>query len=350
MKKYLILTASYGSWHNAAANGIKNYLENKWEIVEVLDMTELLKKWWDNSRKFYSLSEKIPFIWDATFTLLDQQFTNEILDLIFKSVYQKKFNEFLLKSNPDYIINTFPNWPIFLKNYCKIYGKTFKTWTIITDAIEIGMPWYFGSNIIDNFFLIDDNSKKIFKKKFKHKKNNLSVSFFPIEEKYFINKKSIQNKEIAILLTWLKNDFVNKLLTSFKKEDFYKKILIIKWRNDKLYSKIKSKFRDSRFEYQEFVNIKEKLSEIDIFISKPGWALMCECIATDVPLICPSFIPGQEEWNIELLQKENLWIFEQNPEKIIFYIKFLDWNKFLPNFKKIKNSKSIEHIINKITK
>lgn len=349
MKKYLILSASYWSWHNAAAWAIKNSLEKKWEKVEILDMTDLLKKWWDNSKKFYSLSEKIPFIWDATFTLLDQQFTNEILDIIFKSIYQNKFNQFLEECNPDYIICTFPNWPIFLNNYYKTHKKIAKIWVIITDAIEIWMPWHYSSDLIDYFFMIDENTKQIFKKKFKHRRNNLFVSFFPIEEKYFINKKSIQNKHIAILLTWLKAEFTAKLLNKLKEEEFYEKITIIKWRNEKLFDKIKNKVRNSKFEYIEFLDIKTELKNIDIFITKPGWALMCECIAQDVPLIAPSFIPGQEEWNIKLLEKENLWIYEDSAEKVVFFLKFLNWDKFLPNFHRIKNKDSVEFIIKKIT-
>ncbi|EKE28630.1 MAG: Monogalactosyldiacylglycerol synthase [uncultured bacterium (gcode 4)] len=350
MKKYLILTASYWTWHNAAAGAIKKHLIQKWDGVEILDMTELLVKWWDNSKKFYSLSEKIPFIWDATFTLLDQQFTNEILNMIFKSIYQKKFNKFVDNYLPDYIICTFPNWPIFINNYLLTRKKYFKTAEIITDAIEIWMPWYFSSDIIDNFFVIDKNTKSIFKKKFKHHKNNVSVSFFPIEEQYFVNKESIQNKQIMILLTWLKPDFVTSLLQKLKDETFYDKVKIIKWRNDSVYNKVKQKMKDSRFEFIDFVNIKDTLKKVDIFIAKPGWAIMCECIAQDVPIIVPSFIPWQEEWNIKLLEKESLGFYEPNPEKIIFALKFVDFKRFLPNFKKVKKKNSIAYIIDKMAR
>lgn len=65
-------------------------------------------------------------------------------------------------------------------------------------------------------------------------------------------------------------------------------------------------FHDTRFCFTEFIDIKNELKNIDIFISKPGGALMCECIAQDVPIISPSFTPGQEEGNIKLMQIENI--------------------------------------------
>lgn len=57
--------------------------------------------------------------------------------MIFKSIYQKKFNKFVDNYLPDYIICTFPNWPIFINNYLLTRKKYFKTAEIITDAIEI---------------------------------------------------------------------------------------------------------------------------------------------------------------------------------------------------------------------
>ncbi|MDD2487180.1 MAG: hypothetical protein PHS92_02340 [Candidatus Gracilibacteria bacterium] len=349
-KRFLILTASYGTGHNAAANTLKSYIEDRGDIFEKIDLTDLLKKGGDNSRKFYAFTEKVPFIWDATFNLLDQEFTNELLDIIFKSIYQKKFNEIVDSFNPDYIICTFPNWPAFIRNYCKTNEKTFRTAVIVTDSIEIGMPWYYGKEIIDDFFVIDKWSKEVFISKFINNdyKDNVHVSFFPLEEKYFTDKEIIGNKKILILLTGLKKTFCLKLFEQLKNEEFYDEILVIKGRNDSLYKIIKEKFESSNIRFTEFVKIKEILKDYDIFIAKPGGTIMCECIASDVPLISPSFIPGQEEGNIELITKENVGIYESNAEKIIYYLKFLDFSRFLPNFKKIKKVDSVKFIIDTI--
>lgn len=64
----------------------------------------------------------------------------------------------------------------------------------------------------------------------------------------------------------------------------------------------------------------------------------------------PDIIPGQESGNIELILKTETGIYEPDPQKIIFYIKYLDWNKFLPNFAKLKNKKSCEIIFNELNK
>ena len=84
----------------------------------------------------------------------------------------------------------------------------------------------------------------------------------------FINKKSIQNKEIAILLTWLKNDFVNKLLTSFKKEDFYKITEDLKTLNQEKRS-IESDIALSKLEIKDLKYDLEKKK--NIILDKEGY-------------------------------------------------------------------------------
>lgn len=349
IKKYLILTASYWSGHNAAKSAIKNYLEEKWDIVEVIDMVELLKKWWENSSKFYNLSQKIPILWDAAFNILDTEITNELLNLIFKSIYQKSFNCLIQKFNPDYVICTFPNWPIFLKNYLSKQEKTFRIWVIVTDAIEIWMPWFYWKEIVDEFFVIDKWTKEVFNQKFNHEFQNVNVSFFPIEEKYFTDKNEINNKKIWFLLTGLKKNFMDKILLNLENETFYEKVIICWGRNKKLFNQLKKTYLNYRFEYLDFPNLKELLKEIDIFVAKPGWAMICECIANDVPLISPSFIPGQEEWNIKLMEKSRVGFFVENPNNVLRIIKNSDFSEMINNFRDLKNKNSIKYIIDTLT-
>lgn len=352
MQKYLILTASYWNWHNTAKDNIKAHLEEKWEQVQVIDLvTFLAHKWWRSARKFYEFSEKLPMMWDITFNVLGKEIVNDMIDLYCKSFSQKWFDKMLTDYNPDYIICTFPIWQYFIKNYIKKHKKTFKVWVVITDAIEVVTAWYYYSEkVVDYFFTIDEETKHSFIKRYDHKENNIFSSFFPIQEKHFVNKLTISNKRVYFLLFgWLGKEYAEKLINEIKNKNFFEEFVIIKWRNPELFDELKEKFGNhKRIKFEDYFDIKWNLKNIDIMITKPGWAIMSECIAADIFMFCPKFTPGQEEWNIKLIEKNKIWIFEQDAKRTAFLLEYLDFNKFLPNFYKLKNEKSIEFILEKM--
>ncbi|MFZ5341345.1 MAG: hypothetical protein ACOZBL_02010 [Patescibacteria group bacterium] len=74
--------------------------------------------------------------------------------------------------------------------------------------------------------MIENETYNEFIKKFNHSKSNITVSFFPINSKYFVNKKVIDNKKIMILLSGLTYNYVSELIREFK--NFDNEFLIIK--------------------------------------------------------------------------------------------------------------------------
>lgn len=79
---------------------------------------------------------------------------------------------------------------------------------------------------------------------------------------------------------------------------------MIRGRNTRLYNSLSKYVFGNSVEFHEYIPLKESLKGIDIMISKPGGAILAECIANDVLLIAPHFTPGQEEGNIELIRRE----------------------------------------------
>jgi hypothetical protein len=349
--KYLILTASYWSWHNAAKDSIANYLKNKWEDSKVVDLIDLMWTKWANSKKFYEFSIKeMPILWHMAYMLLEISLYNAIICKYIWFTYQKAFNKIISEYSPDNVICLFPDWIKFLDNYFLSNKKTFNTCAVITDSIEIWTPWNYWSESIDEYFVIDKWSKEAFIKKFNHIKDNVNVSFFPIEEKNFTDKKQINNKKILFLLSWIKKEFSINLLKWLQKDKHFKSIAVCWWRNRELLNFLKSLKFDKRFIFLEYPNIREMLKNYDIMVSKPWWAIMAECIANDTILISPSYIPWQEFWNIKLLQKSWTWFFENDVWELIKKIKGNDLSAMLGNFQNVKNKESIKYIIDKLNK
>lgn len=347
-KKYLIITASYWDWHNAAKNWIKNYLEEKSNIVQVFDYFADMIEAKEFTQNFYKFcSEKYPILRKSIYKMLLFHTSQKIFKKYFTSKYSKGFNKMVNEFNPDYIISVFPYSQYFVWHYKENNNSHFKHWVLVTDS-AIHLSWYFEDKYIDKFFVIDDNTKNSLIKKLPHRKDDIITTFFPIENKYFVDKEKLNNKTITILLTWFTYEFSKRLLEKLEKEDFYEKIIIIKWRNDYVYDKLENEVKSELFEYTTYLKIKEELKNIDIFISKPGWALISECVAQDVFMITPFYIEGQEKENIDFLERNNLWFHTVSTHKIIDFLKEWYKNIKLDNFRKIKNKDAVKDIIDNL--
>lgn len=349
-KKIIILTASYWAGHNIAANSLETFYLEKWYQVIKVDLIDFFNEFiWKKTQSFYEdFCEKFPKIWEKTFDFLDQKITTKLLFLLKYWPSQNKFNKLIKEEKPDLVVSVFPFWGGFIKNNIKKHWKNYKTGVIITDSISIHSVWYLKWDFIDKYFVIDKYSKDAFIEKFNHQQDNVVVSFFPIEENIFINKKVVNSKSIYLLLTSLKEEFVFWFLEKFADTDY--KINIIAWRNNTLYKKTKKYYWDyQNFIFKDFLMFKENYTKMWIFVWKPWWATVSECIATSTPMIVPSFIPWQEEWNIELLINSNTWIYEPNFKNVEFLIKYVNWKELLPNFKEIKNKKSLKTIFKNLS-
>lgn len=343
-ERILILSWGYWAWHNTAAKNIQNYCnENNINsvFIDIIDfwnskISKITKKIYEEKMELY------PNIWSLIFKISNNNFSNNIINLINQKL-QNNFDELIKSYCPNKVIVTHPFW-LWLINQ---KNKKFSVWVVITDAIKIHSMWINNSEIVDKYYFIDDGSKELFKDKFWIDNNKLVTSFFPIQSKYFNNKDNINNKYIYLLLTSLTKDFCEKLCENISDQNI--ELNIIKWRNQKLFDYLKDKFVNAKnINFIDFINIKENLDKIDIMIAKPGWALITECISSDIPMIIPNFMAWQEEWNLILLEQNWIWAFENNPQKVIVKLKENNFKNYISNFKNIKKENSCEIILNNL--
>jgi len=340
----LILSWWYWAGHNAAAKNIQNYCTENHINSKFVDIIEFWNPTiWKLTKKIYEKNmESSPNIWNFFFKISDNNFSNKIVNIINRNL-QNNFNELIKSFCPNKVIITHPFWLWLISNQ----NKSFKVWVVVTDAIKIHSMWINNSETVDKYYFIEDISKNNFESKFWISNDKLVTSFFPIQSQYFNNKEKINNQNIYILLTSLTQNFCEQLCKNISNQNIT--LNIIKWRNSKLFDYLKENFINTdNINFIDFINIKENLDKIDIMIAKPGWALMTECISSDIPMIVSSFIPWQEEWNLSLLQQNWIWIFENNPQKVIFEIKENNFKNYISNFRKLKKENSCEIILNSL--
>jgi len=350
MSKYLILTASYGNGHNAAKDALCEELKNRGQEVRVLDLVDFLaRRWGRTTRKFYEFSEYFSVLWRLTYAFVDTKFMTAVTKKGFALTSQKDFDRYMEEYQPDQVICVFPNWWGFLDNYFRHHEKKCVTSMIITDSVRIGSEWYMGWKSIDFYFTIDDITKATFCAKFHHDPTNVHVSFFPIKSTYFQDKKHLSLDRVVFLCTGLWYILAVDMISLLLREEKMKCLTVVKGRNEYLYELLKNRFSHEKLEFVEYMNFKESFSDFDVLVSKPGGAVMCECIAQDVFLVAPYHSPGQEEGNAELLNRAGVWVYESNPKKIVQFLHDINLDDYLPNFGRLKNKNSVNMILDIIS-
>ena len=343
-EKWLLLSGSYGGGHDAARDALAEVLAADGCEVRTADMAELYGKGGAaGSKRFFELSQRVPVLWDGTFELLDTRLANAALELLVKSFPHGAFDRLVDGYAPDFVVATFPHWQVFLKDYAQRKGKSFKAGVVVTDAGEVAMPWYYGSRAVDRYFSIDEGTAKFLAKKTRGK-IPCQATFFPLADRYFTDKDGTPSGTAALLLTGVPGAFCEAFVRAAGAAPEIKKLVVVCGREPRLFKKLKRKAA-AKVEFHEWWDVKARLKDVDVFVGKAGGALTCECVAQDVPLLVPSFIPGQEEGNVALLTAHGVGVYEPDPLRACVLARFLDVRKMLPNFRALKKRGSARAVV-----
>ncbi len=351
MQRILILTASYWHWHNTAAYNLKIYWEQKGmevKLVDLIDFAWIFAKW--AKKLLITTSERAPFIRGKTFDLFDSHIARDLMFSIRPVVYQARFNNLLEAFKPDVVIITFPFWLWFLWKYFKKYDKTFRVGVMVTDSITIHQTRYLHKQLIDKRFVIDRYSKHVFLQKFKVAEDKVVVSFFPLLPNKFKDKTFITWKNILMLLSYTLDEGYVRWVVELLQRIKWLNLTIIKGRAPEMFEELKEDFKNmANINFVDVIPLVDEFWLKDrIYIGKPGWATMSEAIATDTPMIVPAYYPGQEQGNLKLLEMVEVGFYIPDPALTYTFVKYLDWDKILPNFGKVKKKNSLEIIHNSL--
>lgn len=112
---------------------------------------------------------------------------------------------------------------------------------------------------------------------------------------------------------------VIKLLRGFRDIDFPLQLLVVAGKNEELKAKLTQiakqlKIKTTIFGFVE--NMEEVMAVCDLVVTKPGGTSISEALTKGLPVILTEPIPGQEDWNVQILLKEGIAIQPENLAEI----------------------------------
>ena len=336
-KKVLIMSASTGGGHNRAARAIKEELEsrtiNDMSIeCEIVDSLKLVNNTMDKviSRGYEKSAIYTPKAYGSVYRLSETNLVsrNEFKGNPLTSLMAKKFRHLLNDSKPDLIIGTHP-FPMIALSTLKKHNtlnslslsETFSrsSKVDIPPMISVLTDYTTHSTWIQNeidYYIVGHKYVKellVYEGVNKDKVKDFGI---PVEKSFMqhrdrktvLNELGLECDKLTVLLMGGSfgagniKETLEELLTVDR--DF--QILIITGRNehlkDKLSKMLNSTTHDKNICLLGYTNkMNDILASIDVLISKPGGLTTTEALLSDVPMIVPYFIPGQEEENLDFL-------------------------------------------------
>ncbi len=310
--RILLLTAGYGEGHNSAARGILEALGNRADCMLTDACREAMPRFFRWTRAYYLwMIVHAPLLWRRTFDWTNQcgpaTFSSPLLRVL------KRYLRFLIETKePDVIVSTYMMYSGLLELVFDEIGRRVPYVVVVTDSLEIHRTWYYGH--ADAWCVTDKwtreemtnhgvDPERVFVTGFPVSPDVLRRSQrgvlswqegLPFRILYFAQGELDRiRRELEIIfmshpnvrVTCVMGRRVRHLYPTFKKMRKQMKnpgrLKLIGWTH----------------------RVPEYLATHHLVIGKAGGATVHEVIAAGRPMLVNFAVPGQEEGNVELLEK-----------------------------------------------
>lgn len=352
--KVLILTASAGGGHNAAARTISKLLDTHNIENETYDI--LNKEAKINENVYFFLVNNIPSLYEFIYKASNNNLSSVVNRFV--KLYSNDLFEKINAYKPDIIISTNAlTVPMVLRFKRKKWDFDIPIIQIVTDYIAHHL--YTLNNIVSAF--ITGSEYTNFKIAEKGIDINKTFDFgIPIDDKFISNNNFEIKKNIMIMLGSFGYDSnIDNILSLIENDNNDIHFDFICGTNNLLKEDLEEKFsekiKNNKLTVHGYINnVNEIMEKSDLIITKPGGLTITECINSKKPMILINPIPGQEEENIRVMQIYGIGInaVDKNLSEIVNDIysnpeKLKEMNKGL---EKITRNYSKEKIIDLIYK
>lgn len=358
MSKVLILTASFGEGHNAAARNLRDALVLRDPEGKVVISDPFLETYGDMNRFFQnayvSLINNAPTLWQMAFEALDRTRVVEQHMFLHGSVERMLF-KLLDDLKPDVVVSTYPGCNHLLDHmYRRRLTRPFITATIVTDSITINSIWY---RAFSEYFIVANPDTERVMLDAGVPAAKLRTLGFPVPRTYgeFAGLRVAPPASGKWKVVYVINSgraiapsIVRELL---KHNDIELSVTV--GRDEQLGSFIRAVATEAGRELEIHgwtPHMPRLMAENHLVISKAGGATVQETLAAKTPMIITQVVPGQEEGNARLLIENDAGALATTPADIASTVSSAfasggaKWNSWLSNVEKLSRPNASDEI------
>ena len=327
--RFVILTASYGEGHNAAARGLHAaFLERGAgsEIVDVFATTG--GAFYDRSRRDYlALINRAPKIWAFVFGLI-HRFPIGEFSLPALGKMQAALAALLAEKKPDAVISVYPVYGYLIeKLFPRRADRTFSFHTVVTDSITINSVWYRCAS--DTFLVPNEDTARVMRAA-GLPPGNIHAFGFPVPPRFADPRPPRPAPghgspgRILFMINAGKDQAPAAVERLIRLNGI--RLTVTVGRDESLRARIEQIARDAGREI-EIHGWTERMPELvmshHLLIGKAGGATVQEAIAARTPMLITQVVPGQEEGNAQLLFQNGCGALCDTPEALAAHVQSL---------------------------
>jgi processive 1,2-diacylglycerol beta-glucosyltransferase len=312
MPRILLLTAGFGEGHNTAARCIAEALREQpgVEALIVDVYQETVPRFTKVLQAGYSLAiNRFPFIWSAIFTVLDKPgalekslpFAGNLRDALSRSLEQHK---------PDAIVSTYPLYAYLLRQLREKgqLSAQVPLLTVVTDSTAINSSWYRAGSEV--FILADKETEEVLLRGGADP-STLKVLGFPVAPRLASLKpceEIIHGAKRILYLPSSRSAHTIEVIRELQKLPDVE-ITVVTGRLKGLHQGLDTSGVIDGVK-THLIGWTDKIPELlcnhHLYIGKAGGAIVHEAIAARCPILVSHVVPGQEEGNIELIERHDI--------------------------------------------
>lgn len=326
-QKIIILTSRTGGGHISIANALKEQLEDLYDIIIFDPQPNIVRQ------HYKIISREAQWIWSAEYRSTNHPKRALLTHKIFARALYRKLSILFHTENPDLIISTHPLLTYEVKDVLKKMHVSIPFALIFTDPANIHWTWFSERNATATFAPTKETYLQAIGKNFDSQK--LFYVGWPIRKQF----KEILIKKSDHPISLQSLNLASNLFTIFfqgggegssKFEDNLNllleanlpiQIILACGSNEKLYKKYAN--IPHLFPLSYTSTICQYMNLANVIMGKAGPNVLFESVTMLIPFIATTFLPAQEEANLNFINVHNLGWVALTLEEQIYLLKNL---------------------------
>ncbi|NRD78304.1 UDP-N-acetylglucosamine--LPS N-acetylglucosamine transferase [Bacillus sp. BRMEA1] len=327
-KKILIISSDHtGHGHKSIAESLQEKMNlNKEMEMHVVDGFALGGTALLNIGKSYApITRYSAQLWNAIwhFSAMNSILVDKFVEVMIRNNFLSVLNEV----KPDLILSIHPNFNGSIINILHKENIRIPFGTLIADLVNIYPLW---ADPRADFILSPTEEAKEKCLEFGVPEEKINVVGFPVRERFHIDSDKRSGEASTMNFLMMSGGEGVGNMSAIAEEllnHFDCTVSIIAGRNEKLKleleTSLKDRFGDRAKIYGFVKNIQDLMLSADIAITRGSPNVMFESVATNLPIIITTALPGQEKDNPWFAEKHNLGVYCQHTENLISIIEDL---------------------------